>query len=67
MPDYADMTPFAKWWETKGWWLARRLSLSEDVMKQIWQEGYKEGVDSPRLRDRWTERYEDLGDLRGEY
>ncbi len=55
MPDYQDMSPFDRWWNTKGWWLARRLSLDEDTMKKVWQEGYLDGISSPRCRNGWIE------------
>lgn len=66
-PDFTDMKAFDKWWATKGWWLGRQLNLDEATIKRIWEEGYNQGASSPRHRDRWTERYEDLGDMRGEY
>lgn len=48
MPDYGDMTPFARWWETKGWWLARRLNLDEAAVKTIWTEGHLDGISGSR-------------------
>lgn len=55
MPDYQDMSPFARWWETKGWWVARRLNLDEKSVEQIWKEGYLNGLSCDRYRDGWIE------------
>jgi hypothetical protein len=34
---------FIQWWERKGWWFARKHNLSEEVMKEIWDEVSKYG------------------------
>jgi hypothetical protein len=35
---------FGQWWERKGWWFARKYGLSEEVMKEIWDEVCKHGL-----------------------
>lgn len=55
MPDYQDMLPFTRWWETKGWWLARKLNLDQETIEKIWNEGYLDGITGPRYGNRWTE------------
>jgi hypothetical protein len=34
---------FGQWWERKGWWFARKHNLSEEVMKEIWDEISRHG------------------------
>lgn len=46
---------FDDWYEVKGWWLARRLNLPEEVIKEIWEEGYNIGESNARYRDGWSE------------
>jgi hypothetical protein len=34
---------FGQWWERKGWWFARKYNLSEETMKEIWDEISRHG------------------------
>lgn len=29
---------FEQWWERKGWWFARRHDVTEEVMREMWDE-----------------------------
>lgn len=40
------MDNFLTWWERRGWWFARRHNLTEEVVKELWNEvcryGYRD-------------------------